>query len=361
MKPEYTDWIESYMEGDLSTEERREFEEALKKSLGLREAYALRMAVDDFQQAAAWIREMEQSPEWDTIDGEAERAVKAFFTSVYHVDLNKKTGIEKSGRRRRIGWISALAAAVVIPVGLFFILTSRPTVTPEQFAANVQTVTSLELTDPEMPRDIYREISAGIKQYELNDYSDAIGTFEGLSPWMQTYPEISLFRGLVLLEMGEQKLAIRAFRDCAEHRGPYRKYARWFSRIACLRLLDPDAAFLFFIERSDFFRTLPEEMQNLIKAVNLVNTGQWTAYREMVRAGAEGPVILERDDIIAAGVLLALFILSILALIDIARMDLHRKDWLPPVLVLFFIPGIGALTYFIFLRKHVKERIRNKT
>ncbi|MBN1133003.1 MAG: hypothetical protein JXR52_01950 [Bacteroidales bacterium] len=396
MKRDYREWIEPYLEGTLPAEERLEFEEAMERDPRLREACALWTMMDDCETAAARFREMEESPEWHALDEKAEEAVKEFYREVHHVDLDtaigkggtksqipnhkfkkgsgspsdsgagagresRTAGPERFLQRKTVRWISGLAAGILIPLGLFFILTARPTVTPEQYAAYVEKVTDLAVTDRSVPTDIYRDLLSGIEQFETRDYDKALETFGRLSPQQERVPAISLFRGLVLLETGKRQPALDAFRDCARQPGPYRKYARWFGKVAYLRLLDPEAAILFFIEGSRFFRDLPEGMQHLIKAVNLINTGQWKAYRQMVNPGAEGPLVLKRDDIIAIAVILFLFLLTILSLIDIARMHLPRRDWMLFVMILLFMPGFGAIAYLLVFRRYAKNLKQDKT
>ena len=81
MKLQYTDYIDQYVEGDLSPEERLVFEAMLIDNAQLREEYALRMAVDGYLEMNALQREMENAPDYEEAGRLAEEAVREFFDS----------------------------------------------------------------------------------------------------------------------------------------------------------------------------------------------------------------------------------------------------------------------------------------
>ena len=393
MKPHYTDWIELYIEDDLSMEERRDFENELEINPQLREEYALHTALEDYIAYKARMREMMNSPEWKEIEEDVEQIVKAFYLEELGVDVdaeeainNKQSAIiseqdsdslnnekgngqratgngqarfkgRKKGKKRILVWLGAAVAVIALMVVVNVSLMTRPPETEVLFAEYVEEVRSETVrSSEESPYDVYGDILLAIEQYESNDYEAAIATFETLEPWGKLFPEISLFRGLVHLELGENAVALVYFKDCAEHKGPYRKYARWLRNLAYVRLVNPDAAFMYFIERSDGFHNLPSHWQKMIRSANLIGTGQFKAYREFVNPDAEGPIVLHRDDIFWGIVFFVLFLMALSVWIDLIRLKIYWKEALLPAILQVFIPLGGPIVYYFSMRKEAIER-----
>jgi len=403
MKAQYTEWIERYAEGSLSAGERKKFEEALRTDTRLRDEYALHLALDDYLEAKARMHGIMNSPDWERINADAEEAVKLFFTDMYGIDLEaevaedggeritvlspqsavlppsqsfggqsspqssvssprSKVSREKKLRSGRRLWLWAGAAAAVVALILIVnvSLMTRPPETEVLFAQYVQEAEHMVRRSEGMPEDVYKDIFLAIEQYESSDYEAAIQTFELIEPWRKAYPEISLFKGLIHLEIGENEVALSLFEDCAKQRSPYRKYARWLRNLAYVRLANPDSAFMFFIERSDGFYNLPSHWQRMIRAANLIGTGQFKAYRQFVNPGAEGAVVLHRDDIIWGSVFTILFLMALAVWIDLIRQRLHWKEAVPLAILQIFIPFGGPVVYFFWLRRVAREMSKER-
>jgi tetratricopeptide (TPR) repeat protein len=261
--------------------------------------------------------------------------------------------------------MGGVAAAIFISLILFNIsFSTKPPETEVLFAQYAEEKAAIELPDNDESRDVYDNIFHAFEQFEASDYKAAIQTFEELDSLRSAYPEISLFRGLIHMEIGESQVALSLFEDCAKHRSPYRKYARWLKNVAYIRLLDPDAAFIFFIERSDGFDNLPRHWKRMIRSVNLIGTARIKEFRQFANPGAEGPWIIHRDDFIGLCVHGFLFLLALIVWIDLALLRLYWKYWVPLAAVQFFIPLGGPIVYFVKLRsfsiKRTNERLKER-
>ena len=370
----YTNRINRYLSGELSEKARKRFESEMELNPRLKEEYWLAAVVDDFLELEPLRREMENDPDSEEADRLAEKAVREFYEQQPVRRGGSSEGsqqpVRRGGsepvirdpepgvRRRRIYSRIAIAASIAILLAVFFTIKNKPPTTPELFAAYVQEVTSLEMSDELMPEAVYAGLFTGVEQYRAQEFRDAFRTFAGLEPYKEEYPEISLFRGLVLLEIGEYEFAMSAFRDCAKHRGPYRKYARWFRNLAYIRLIHPDVAVMFIIERTNLYHSFDEGLQNMIRRANLLGTGQFKEFRREINPEMVGkPLIIHGIDIIMFILFLSVFvIIPLILLIDILRRRFEKPWKLLFILMVLLLSISGPVAYLILRKRKILKQ-----
>ncbi|MBN2698983.1 MAG: hypothetical protein JXR52_09160 [Bacteroidales bacterium] len=387
-KLQYFEWIEQYLAGDLPEEEHRRFESELKVNPRLKEEYWLMNVVDEYFEMEMLIREMESSPGFEEASRDAEEAVREFLeerekensgnrdprpdrlseatagskqnsvsskqvaagskqNTAGSRGLNSETeGLaDKPGVGRTVRWL-AMAASVAVLMGIVTLFMFRHAAADRLTSRYYAELSAENPMETGMPAEVVSDMLRAIEQYESSDYLGALATFGGLDDWEVQYPQISLFKGLVRLEIGQYTLAIEDFDACEQVPGRWQKHARRFRGVCYMRLAHPKAAAIYLLERTGADRHIGPGAQKLIHAVNLINTGQWKAYRQMVNPGAEGPLVLHRDDIIAIiFILVFIIIIPVILLIDILR---HRfkegmKLWL--IGIVLFIPLFGPAVY----------------
>ena len=373
---QYTEWIDQYRSGRLSNEEAKLFEKELSVNDDLYEEYRLNQIIDDVLKTENEIMEIENEPGYKETDRLAEKMVESYFAQ-QEAEEKKRWAEEdallqgKSKKvpdkeeqslvrrqkppvrriRRRHIWIAA-AASIFVPLLIFFI-TNRPPSPDKLFKLYYAELTSEEFLDQDMPDDVYQHILSGIERFEANDYTSALSTFAALDPWREQYPQISLFKGLVRMEIGDYTLAIDDFDECAKQESRWRKYAHKFRGICYLQMGNPKVAAFYLLEKTGLSENLPPSAQNLINSINLITTGRWGEFREKINPGARGPIVLHKDDIIAIIVLAILSFLTVLAILDLILIRPKWGEWLIFIGMFAFMPGVAPLTYLFFLRKNV--------
>ena len=353
-EPKYTRWIEQYLEGELSLEDMAQFETELAINPELREEYDLFKAVEEHFRLEADMEEMLNDPD-------LEKVMKITETWFDDTESQQPTAQQPTAQQptakfklRPKHWFR-IAASIAALIALTFYIVNRPPSPDKLFKYYYAELGSENMVDEDMPADVYNGLLKGMEQFEADDYTNAISTFEALDPFKEQYPQISLFKGLVRLKIGKYTEALEDFEECAKHESKWLKYAQKFRGICYLRLGNPKVAAFYLLEKTGLSENLDPGSQSLINSINLITTGQWRAFRQKVNPGASGPIVLSTVDIVLGIIVILILILNIYCVVDIWRRKARWQVKLKLSRKVLFNPGIGAVIYILKRRKEKQE------
>ena len=240
---DHTEYINQYLSGELSGEERLAFEARLASDRELNEQYRLVMQAKDYIKARSLLEEIENDPDLP----QAEAQVEEYFSGLNESDREtgkgpagnreiQQTGLQsRSGNRERKVLIWAIPAAAAI-IGIAFIIRSFAGTDPNiRLYEKYYRPLSGNVMEVELVRGSNTaSIQAGIDCYERKDYMCAINNF--------TYsPEAAFYLGLAHLGAGNYNEALGSFlefeRDHPSHPG-----VNWYLALTYLHLNKLDEA-----------------------------------------------------------------------------------------------------------------------
>jgi tetratricopeptide (TPR) repeat protein len=239
---DYLDYINQYISGELSEEERRAFEARLASDKELNEQYQLVLKAKDFIKARSVLEEIENDPELPL----AEAQVEEYLSRLNQSDPgtgkepagnteSQQTGLQsRSGNRVRKVFFWAIPAAAVI--GIILIIRSFTGTDPNirlykkyyrPLSANVLEVGLVRGSNTP-------SIQAGINCYEKKDYLCAINNF-------RNNPEAAFYLGLAQLGAGNYNEALESFLDFERNHHSH-PGVNWYLSLTYLHLNKLDEA-----------------------------------------------------------------------------------------------------------------------
>jgi tetratricopeptide (TPR) repeat protein len=343
--PKYTRKIERYFEGRLSKRQREKFEADLLVNQKLKEEYQIFQSLVDYAREKDADESISDDPAYDlprslTMPGNSRQA------------FGREVKGENDLRIRYIKAGLAVAAGLAILFSITQVIRISQPDTSLLYAQYTGRAAELAVGGYEHTDIVGREILNGINQYIDGDYNSALLTFKTIDAYTDDFPEIKLFKGLIYLEKGENQEALVSFSEAAKQDGTYRKYARWFRSLAYVRLIHPDVAVLFIIERADFYHGLSPSFQNMIRRANLASTCQFRELRkELNPEQVDKPLLITRKDVIIFIILLIVVVLfPLLTIIDLLVKRFSRFWRILYLLLILCVPVTGPLVY-LYTRK----------
>ncbi|MGS2761901.1 tetratricopeptide repeat protein [Sinomicrobium sp. M5D2P9] len=233
--------FEDYLSGALSDEEKRKLEERLLHDDELRESLAL------YKEVSAYL---------DRTFGKADDTA-AFREKVSDIseDYFLKNTDARKGIRRLRPWQMAVAASVLVILGIFF---SRRIGVPayEDYADYPQLSLVVRGDDHTLRKEAETAFNAG-------DYAKASVLFEDILEEDGTNTEISLYYAVSLVEQGRFKEADEVFAGLMTSRSVFRSEAMWYGALSKLKQKDyPGSA--------GILRKIPEDSDRYGEAQKLL-------------------------------------------------------------------------------------------
>lgn len=229
------DEILKYLDGEMSPDQRSEFEDRLKSDSEMKKMYDLLKLI------------------YKTIDIDNEKDLSEKVNNAY----------EKHIRIRRLKvylYTVSAAAVVALLVVFYFSYFNQAVSTQELFSQNYQPYKIENTIRGKISEK--GQFEKAIEQYESGDYKDALNTLSSLSGDSTDQRIVSFISGQIYLATGDCKEAITSFNIClADSKCSLSEHAQWYlalSYLKCDQIENAKKEFNIVIESSEYYREKSE-------------------------------------------------------------------------------------------------------
>ncbi len=236
--------IDRFLSGLMSEKERNDFLESLEKDADLKASYE------------------EMKLVYDTIKIAGRNELKSKLSSFEQEEIENRGKIVPLFLRR----LGALAAVLVIAIGIFYFLQDNTPTADKLFAENFevyQNPTNIRITEGENSN-----WTKASEFYANQDFENAIKSFEASSKEKPVYL-IAFYLGSCLLSIEPPKLneAIENFDIVLQTDNDYQEQANWYKALALLKLSRIEEAGQIFQSISEEENYKAEAASDILKTI----------------------------------------------------------------------------------------------
>jgi TolA-binding protein len=217
------DKIAQYLNGELSHEEQLDFESAMEKDEELAQLVKLYSTIE---------KEMTQQEIYSVNEAALKNTLSAlnakYFLTDHAQSTHRKTALKKLNFSKWLPY--AVAASVIIAVGLFFLIKPSPQQLANDYIAQHLSVLSLTMAGTAADT-----MQAGISAYNNKEYNKAKLLFTG---YYNNHPESSdakKYTGFVYLTTKQYDSALYVFNDLSNIKGLYSNPGNFLKAVTLLK------------------------------------------------------------------------------------------------------------------------------
>ena len=201
------EFIERYLDGNLSKTEQEAFEQALAQDKKLQTAVEEQRIT--YQAVNLYAHSVEK-----------ERVKKVF---------ERKRG---GASRRPYLQLAASVALLIAAVSFYFVQTNR--YSDDQLTAGYFTAYPDRVT--QMSGQSEETIGAAMKAYNAGDYAAALSLFETVPDSSNFAQEVGLYAGICNLQLEDYTTALQDFQEIMDGQGDYAEAAQWYLALSYVGL-----------------------------------------------------------------------------------------------------------------------------
>ncbi|RAV30539.1 hypothetical protein [Sinomicrobium soli] len=209
--------FEAYLSGTLSAPEREELEQRLERDTGFRDAFGMFRETRGYLEAA-----YEKEAETEAFRETVRQASGAYFGN-----KNGQYSLHSPARRRIKPWQIAVAATVLVLLGIFF----SPRIAAPSYGDYAHY--------PQISLAVRGDGDAVLQQAEqafnTGDYAGAAASFERLPEEERSQPGIMLYHAISLVELEEYKRADGMFETLFTGASAFKYDAMWYGGLSLLK------------------------------------------------------------------------------------------------------------------------------
>lgn len=231
--------IEAYLEDRMSEDRRLAFESELAENEQLRNEFDEMKAVILGIRSAAAIAFAEQVGQWEKrLKNDQDHVEEAKIKQLFPGNTGAISSRQESSSRK-IPYIYAIAAAVVVLLGLLFILR------PQSLDAN--TLYAAHFERPSNPFTLMGGDTKSLQlqafqAYEQSDFQEAISLYQQVLKDSPQNAQVLYLLGVTYMEDDQPKKAIEIFDKVISEDKIYDEKAQWYKALAWLKANDSEKA-----------------------------------------------------------------------------------------------------------------------